>query len=351
MREEITHLLISPDATLREAVATIDRGARQIALVVNGDGLLVATVTDGDVRRGLLKGADLDTPVASVMHTNPVVTNASDGPEAARRLMRERNLHHMPIVDDSGLLVDLARIDEVAGPAPNATRVVLMAGGLGKRLRPLTESIPKPMLPVGGRPLLELIIRNLLGQGFSRFTISVNYRGDMLRDYFGDGTRLGAEIDYIDEDTPMGTAGALSLLPSRPQTPFIVMNGDILTSVPFESLLRFHEETGAAATMCARDYTVQVPYGVIRMDGSRLVDIEEKPMHSHFVNAGIYVLSPELLDDLERGIPLDMTSLFERLIARGDHAAVFPIREYWMDIGRVEDLERARADFEMGRAK
>lgn len=345
---QTAHLIIAPDATLHQAIAAIDRGARQIALVVDGAGRLVATVTDGDVRRGLLRGLGLDAPVAEVMNRTPLTIRAEEGPEAARRLMRARSLHHVPVVDDAGRLVDLAWIDDLSGLARRDTRVVLMAGGLGQRLRPLTETVPKPMLPVGGRPILEHILRSFVDQGFVRFTISLNYLGEKVRAHFGDGAEFGAEIDYVEEQARLGTAGALSLLTDRPASPFIVMNGDLLTQMRFDALLRFHDETGAAATLCARPFEMQVPYGVIEADGPYLRGIVEKPVHSHFVNAGIYALSPGALDALRPGEPLDMPDLFTRLTDGGAKAGVFPLREYWLDIGRLEDLERARAEFDDG---
>lgn len=213
------------------------------------------------------------------------------------------------------------------------------------RLRPLTEHLPKPMLPVGDRPLLEVIIRNFLEQGFGRFTISVNYLADVIRSHFGDGSALGVEIDYIDENERMGTGGALSLMKEWPETPFVVMNGDLLTTLSFDQMLRFHMESNSSATMGAREFNMQVPYGVIQAEGTRLVGIEEKPNQSFYVNAGIYILSPLVAEFIKPGEPLDMPELFLRVMRKGDIASVYPIRDYWMDIGRVEDLERARVEF------
>ena len=264
--------------------------------------------------------------------------------------MRERQLHHVPLVDAAGRVVDLLWIDDVARTARRSTPVILMAGGLGMRLRPLTETLPKPMLPIGGRPILEQIIESFAEQGYVRFTLSLNYLGEIIRDHFGDGARFGVEIDYIEETDRMGTAGALSLLPERPAEPVIVMNGDLLTSVRFDALMRFHHETGAAATLCARQFDMQVPYGVIDADGTRLRGIVEKPVHRHFVNAGVYVLSPGVFDALVPGTPLDMPDLLSGLADRGETVSVFPIREYWLDIGRHEDLERARTEMGWSRA-
>lgn len=338
-------LILSETATIRDAMATIDRGARQIALVVDDQRRLVATITDGDIRRGLLRGVGLDAPVTEVMNTSFTSVTEAEGRELALGLMKARGLHQVPIIDGAGRLVDLVLVDEAPGKVQRDTRVVLMAGGLGTRLRPLTETVPKPMLPIGGRPILELILRNFTEQGFRNFTISLNYKGEMIRDHFGDGSQFSARIDYVEESKRMGTAGALSLLETRPEAPFIVMNSDLLTAIPFDALVRFHQETGAVGTMCARDYPMQVPYGVVEMEDTALKRIVEKPTYSHFVNAGIYVLSPAALDHVTADEFLDMPTLFERIISNGALASVFPLQEYWIDIGRMEDLEQAKADF------
>lgn len=341
----VEDVVLRPSAKVRDAMEAIDRGQRQIALVVDAESRLIATITDGDVRRGLIRGVALDAPVKDVMQTEFTALGDDQSRETALRLMREHSFHQIPIVDPNGCPVDLVVLDDEPGMARNNTRVVLMAGGLGKRLRPLTEEIPKPMLPVGGRPILELILDNFTRQGFHEFTIALNYKGTVIRDHFGSGENFNATIDYIDETRSMGTAGALSLLPSLPDEPFIVMNGDLLTSIPFDALVRFHNETGALATMCARDYRMQVPFGVVEVDDIRLRRMVEKPTYSYFVNAGIYVLSPEALNYVEPDTTLDMPTLFERLVAGDELASVFPIQEYWMDIGRPEDLLQARDEF------
>lgn len=340
-------LTVSLDATVREAMAAIDRGARQIALVLDASGRMVGTVTDGDVRRALLRGLALDAPLGGVMRADFTAVRVDDGIAAARHMMQALKLHQVPIIDAEGRPVEIAHVDDFSGLTRRETQVVIMAGGLGTRLRPLTETVPKPMLSIGGRPILEKIIDNFVTQGFYRFTIALNYKGEMIREHFGDGARIGARIDYVEEDKRMGTAGALSLLSSRPETPFLVMNGDLLTTLQFDALLRFHAETNALATMCAREYSLQVPYGVIEIAETQLRSIVEKPIHTHLVNAGIYVLSPEALDHVVPDEWLDMPTLFGRAIEKGQTASVFPIQEYWIDIGRLEDLESARADFDL----
>ncbi len=345
MKNKIEGCLIGPKATVHEAVATIDRGRLQVALVVDETQYLLGTVTDGDIRRGLLLGIALEAPVSEVMQRNPTVITFTEGVEKAQTIMREKTLLQVPIVDDDGRLVDLVTINDAVGSTNFDTRIILMAGGLGRRLRPLTDQLPKPMLRIGNRPLLENIIRNFLKQGFNRFTLSLNYQAEIIKNHFGDGRKIDCEIDYIHETERMGTAGALSLLKSRPTNPFVVMNGDLLTTARFDALMKFHVETGSAATVCAREYSMQVPYGVLHADGTKLQSIEEKPTKTYFVNGGIYVLSPTVLDHLEPGTPIDMPEFLDRLMASGQLVSVFPIREYWIDIGRVEDLDRARSEY------
>jgi dTDP-glucose pyrophosphorylase len=346
MRGRLDELTIAPGATVREAIEAIDRSKRQIALVVDRDGKLVATVTDGDVRRGILRGVDLDAPVTEVMHRTPTTVTEGAPDAETRRLIRERKLHHVPVIDAEGRLVDLATVEDLFGVTPRDTRIVLMAGGLGKRLRPLTETVPKPMLPVGGKPLLEQIVNVFADQGFWRISISVNYRAEMVREHFGDGSAFGVHIDYVEEERAMGTAGALSLLGERPDEPFVVMNGDVLVALQFAELLAFHKEKAATGSMVVREYETQIPYGVVRSANGLMTGIEEKPIERYHVNAGIYVLSPEALDLLTPGQPLDMPDLLMRIAEGEGRVGVYPLRTYWRDIGRLDDLEAARSEFD-----
>ncbi len=345
-KETLRSLTIAQDVSVRDAIAAIDRSRRQIALVVDPNGKLVATVTDGDIRRGILAGVALDGPVAQVMHRFPTTVRRGDSDLAVRQIIRDRKLQHIPVLDDAGRLVDLVTLEELFEVTSKSTRVVLMAGGLGKRLRPLTETVPKPMLLVGGKPLLEQIIGVFAEQGFSNISISVNYRREMVQDHFEDGTAFGVNIEYIEEDEPMGTAGALSLLKERPTEPCIVMNGDLLVSLKFADLLKFHNDLGATGTMVVREYEHQIPYGVVRSQDGLMTGIEEKPTERFFVNAGIYVLSPQAFDEIQPGKPLDMPDLLTRLREKGSKVGVFPLAEYWRDIGRIGDLEAARSEFD-----
>jgi dTDP-glucose pyrophosphorylase len=338
-------LAIDPEATVRDAIQRIDSGGMQIALVVDESHHLLGTISDGDVRRGILRGVSLEAKAGAIMNASPTVARPDEDREALIATMRSRQLHRIPVLDSDGRVIGLETFDELVLPAARDNLVVLMAGGLGARLRPLTEDMPKPMLMIGKRPILETILLNFMEYGFRRFYISVNYKAEMVTEYFGDGSRWNADIRYIREPQRMGTAGALGLLPERPAQPMIVMNGDLLTKVNFGSLLDFHNDHAAAGTMCVREYDLQVPYGVVKLNEHRLLSVEEKPVHRFFVNAGIYVLSPQAVERIPSGY-YDMPVLFEKLVEDGMETAVFPIREYWLDIGHFADLEKANGDFD-----
>ena len=338
--------LTSPTSTVREAVSTIDAAGLQIAIVVDEDGRLLGTVTDGDVRRAILRGVALDDAVTGVMNENPTTAREHDDRETLLTLMRQRHLHQIPLLDATWRVVGLEVLDNLLQPKQRPNAVVLMAGGLGSRLSPLTDNTPKPLLHVGSKPILETILEAFVQHGFGRFYLSVNYLAEQVEAHFGDGSRWGVEIEYLRERERLGTAGALSLLPERPAEPLFVMNGDLLTRLNFAHLLDFHTEHAAAATMCVREYEMQVPYGVIETRSHRILDIREKPTERYLVNAGVYVLQPDVLDLIPDGKFFDMPELFMRLIQQEKETAVFPIREYWMDIGRLEDFDRANGQFD-----
>lgn len=336
---------VGSGTSIRDTLRIIDESFLQIALVVDDDGRLLGTVTDGDVRRGLLRGLGLDSPVRDVANTKPVVASRGNDAAALQRLMKERSVRQVPLVDAAGRLVGLELLDELAAAPRRDNLVVLMAGGLGARLRPLTETCPKPLLHVGGKPILEIILEGFLAHGFRRFAISVNYMAQMIEAHFGDGSAWGADISYLRESIRLGTAGALSLLPARPEAPVLVMNGDLLTKVNFAALLDFHNENRAQATICVREYDLKVPFGVVEVEDNRLAALHEKPVQKFFVNAGIYVLEPGVVARIPRDAPYDMTTLFERLVEEGERPTVFPIREYWLDIGQMGDYERAVGEY------
>lgn len=324
----------------------IDRGSAQIALVIDGERRLLGTVTDGDIRRALLRGEGFETPVEHVMHRKFRSLPAMADEGEALALMRRETLHQIPAIDVHGKVVRLFLLEDLIKPKTLPNPVVIMAGGEGRRLGPLTKNCPKPMLCVGGKPLLEIIIEQCIEAGFLDFYLAVNYLKKQIQDHFEDGARWKVRIQYLEEDKPLGTAGALSLLPKQPTDPLLVLNGDVLTRVDYTRLLRFHAEQNAAATLCVREHTTQIPYGVVRLDDLRVLTLEEKPVLSHYVNAGIYLLDPGLLELVPDDSFFDMPQLLERAMEAHHRVSAFPIHEYWLDVGLPETLERAHGEWQ-----
>ncbi|MBL4691940.1 MAG: nucleotidyltransferase family protein [Magnetovibrio sp.] len=334
--------IIQPPSTMKDAMTALEETAMQIVMVVNDKQKLEGVVTDGDVRRALLAGKGMDVAVGEIMSADPIHGKPGDSRDMLISRMRTLGVHHMPIIDADGILVDLATT-EPQGMRSNW--VVLMAGGLGSRLRPLTNDVPKPMLHIGDRPILETIIGQLHEFGFGKFFISLNYLASQIEGYFGDGSRWGIDIDYLRETSPLGTAGALSLMEEKPTEPVILMNGDLLTKLNFDKLIEFHEEHKAPMTVCVREYTYSVPYGVLETEGPYLRSLVEKPQRQALVNAGIYVISPEVFDRIKPDEPIDITDIINQLLEEGLQPAVFPVHEYWIDIGQKHDIERAMKEF------
>ena len=337
--------LVAPEMTLREALETIDRAGSQMALVVDANRRLLGTLSDGDARRGLLKGLSLRDTVAKAMHLNPTVAGSADDRRSILSTMRRRGLHQMPVVTPEGIVIGMEVVDDFLATPTRDNWVVIMAGGMGKRLEQLTRDTPKPMLRVGSRPLLETIVRGFATQGFRRLYFAVNYKAEQIEQYFGDGSAFGVEVRYLREEQRLGTAGALSLLPEQPTLPIVVTNADLLTKEDFGHMLDQHDDSDAAATMAVRDYEMQVPFGVVRERDGRIEAIEEKPVHRFTISAGMYVLSPSALALVPQGQFFDMPSLFEALLAQGLPTRSHPIDGYWLDIGRMPDYERANLDF------
>ncbi len=337
--------LVSSSMTLRQTIEAITNSALQIALVVDDNNKLIGTVTDGDIRKAILAGKDLNITAAEAMRKSPTTSSASTPRSVIIKLMREKRIHQMPIVNESGQVVDVLTVDDMLGAQEKTNAVVIMAGGLGTRLHPLTQETPKPMLNVGGKPILETIIQSFIDQGYVNFFVSLNFKAEVISDYFGDGSKLGASITYLHETTRLGTAGGLSLLPSEVKFPIIVMNGDLLTRISVDALVDFHQRENAVATMVVREDHYQVPYGVVEVDGTQIVDVKEKPMQRHLVNAGIYVLSEQSLANIPRDTYYDMPTHFTKLAADGHRTAAFPLHEYWVDIGRLDELERAQREW------
>lgn len=338
--------LIGPETSLEDAVATLDRVALRIVMVVDAERHLLGVVTDGDIRRALLKHLTLATPVQAIMNTSPLTATRAWSREQILAVMEKFKFIQLPVVDEQNRVVGLETLHGLLHRGKLDNPVFLMAGGFGTRLRPLTHDCPKPMLKVGDKPILELILESFINAGFHRFFISTHYMPEMIRSYFGDGSRWGVSIRYVHEDSPLGTGGALGLLPhGEIDLPLFMMNGDLLTTLNFRNLLEFHQEHNGAATMCVYEYEHTVPYGVIESEGRRITSIVEKPVQHFFINAGIYLLSPALVSSVQAGAPLDMPTLLGQEIAAGRDVNMFPIHEYWLDIGRMEDFQRAQQEF------
>jgi dTDP-glucose pyrophosphorylase/CBS domain-containing protein len=353
VKRELEPLLLTVEATVRAAMECIDRNQSGIALVVDAEQRLLGTVTDGDIRRAMLADVLLDAPVQVLLERQqelhegrPIPLTARIGTSAAElvALMQRYDVRQIPLIDATGRLdsVSLLRdLVEVQGPP---LRAVVMAGGFGTRLGDLTRETPKPMLPVGDRPLLERIIEQLRDAGIEHVNLTTHYRAEEIARHFGDGGDLGVRIEYVPEEKPLGTAGALGLIDS--DAPILVMNGDILTRVDFKAMHQFHEEHRADMTVAVRPYEARVPYGLVDLEGSRITSIAEKPLARGFVNAGIYLINPDVCRLVAPGEALDMPQLIERLLTAGNVVVGFPLREYWLDIGRLADYEQALADVE-----
>ena len=341
----VNDIKLSINSTIKDALQTINNGGLQIAIVVDENDALVGTVTDGDIRRGLLNGLDLNSSVSLVVHKSPSIASVGDTKESILKIALAKKLHKIPLVDELGKLVGIEDIEDIIKPVGKTNRVILMVGGLGTRLRPLTQDTPKPMLKVGNKPILQTIVEKFAEYGFVNITMCVNFNASIIRDYFGDGKEFGVNIDYVLEEKRMGTAGALSLLKERPSEPFFVMNGDLLTNVNFEHIFNYHTLNKATATMCVREYDYEVPYGVVKMNDNKIIEIVEKPVQKFFVSAGIYMLSPEILDLIPQDEFYDMPTLFEKAIAQDKNVISFPIHEYWIDIGRLEEYQKANEEY------
>lgn len=349
---ELAHLCVSPHASIREAIARIDRGAEGIALAVDFDKRLLGTVTDGDVRRAILAGVSLDCTVQELLdsrppppHPSPVTAPVGTPDADVLLLMNQYQLRHIPLLDAGGRLSGIALLKELVRLPSLSVGAVVMAGGFGSRLRPLTDNMPKPMLPVGDKPLLQHIVEQLRDSGITRVNLTTHYMAEVISRHFGDGRDFGVDIRYVEEDRPLGTAGALRLLDNATSDePMLVINGDILTQVDFRAMVDFHRDHDADLTVAVRPYDVQIPYGVVECSGPNVQHLAEKPKLHFFVNAGMYLLSPSVHAYIPDGERFDMTDLIQRLLDEGRKVVSFPVWEYWLDIGRHADYEQAQAD-------
>ncbi|WP_225866197.1 nucleotidyltransferase family protein [Prochlorococcus marinus] len=318
-----------------------------IALVVDDSNLLIGTITDGDIRRGLLKGKTLEAKATDFMNRN---FDSIDQREVSKSLINQKfknGINQLPVIDNEGKIVGLimreGQTKECLSTKPNS--VVIMAGGKGSRLKPHTNNCPKPMLHVNGKPIIEIIIRNCIDFGLTKFFISVNYLKEQIINHLGDGSTLGVDIEYLYEDMPLGTAGSLHLLPKDIKETILILNGDVLTNLNLHGLINFHQENNADITLCAREESTLIPYGVIKLDGINVEELKEKPIHSYLVNAGIYLINPGILRLIESNSYLDMPNLILKAKKNGSHIIAFPIHEYWIDVGRPETLKQAHNEW------
>jgi dTDP-glucose pyrophosphorylase len=336
--------MLSTNTTIEGAIRNLDQIAIRIVLVANEAGVLEGTISDGDIRRGLLKGLDMNSPVTSIIHRNALVVPAELGRELVMQLMVANKIQQIPVVDEQQHVIGLHLWDEITTSPARPNMMVIMAGGLGTRLLPHTESCPKPLLLVADKPMLEHIIERAKQDGFNQFVLAVHYLGHMIEEYFGNGERLGVQIDYLREESPLGTAGALGLLSPFPDGPFVVTNGDVITDIRYGELLDFHTKHAAAATMAVRVHEWQHPFGVVQTQGVEIVGFEEKPIDRSHINAGVYALDPDALNVLTADEHCDMPTLFERLQAKGQRTVAYPMHEPWLDVGRPDDLKQANTE-------
>lgn len=344
--KSIEKIIIPVNATIKQAMRIISDGTLKIAIAVNKKGQLLGTLTDGDIRRGFLNGLNLNSSVKSIIFKKPIIVKKNDSEENILKLALSRQIYQIPVVDKNRKVIGVHILDEFIKIKNKSNKVVIMAGGRGMRLRPLTKNIPKPMLKVGNKPILQIIIEKFKKSGYKNFIICVNYKSKIIKDFFGDGSKFGVKIEYIDEKKRMGTAGALSLFKLKPKKPFFVINGDLLTNLDFEKLIDFHHEHNSKATMCISEYNIKSPYGEVKLDVENIITIAEKPVHKFFVNAGVYVLDPSCIDLVPKKF-YDMTSLFKKIIINKNKVVSFPIGEYWLDIGRFNDYKKANLEYNL----
>lgn len=349
--KRLEHAIVPPATPISEALARLDRAGTGVLLLAEPDRRLFGVVTDGDVRRAILSGESLDRPCTAIASRHPLVATPEMTEVDTLHMMdhaREYVINHLPVIDAEGTIVGLVLRSDLTTIDPNAMSAVIMAGGFGTRLRPFTENVPKPMLPVGDKPLLELTVEKLRRSGIKRVNVTTHYLAEQISDHFGDGKAFGVEMAYVPEDRPLGTAGALRLM-EPPDGPLLVLNGDILTSVDYQAMLAFHREHRASVTVGVRKYELQVPYGVIETDDALVRTLREKPLQRFLVNAGIYLLEPPVMRFIPEGRRFDMTDLIQVLIQEGCRVASFPIVEYWLDIGQVADYQQAQDDVKHAR--
>jgi dTDP-glucose pyrophosphorylase/CBS domain-containing protein len=346
--QRLQRVVTSPNTSIKEAIGILDKAGTGALILCTGGMKLCGLLTDGDIRRAILHGKSMDGPCIAIASRTPVVAPRAISTEEALRVMNEHDINHLPVVDEDSCVIELLLRKDLVTDVRLDLSAVIMAGGYGKRLLPLTESLPKPMLPVGNRPVLELIIQKLSRSGIRDVNLTTHYLPESISNHFGNGENFGVKLTYVREDNPMGTAGGLKQM-KRPDGPFLVINGDVLTDVPFKEMLTYHRKHAAMLTVGVRKYDVQVPFGVVECEDVQVTKIQEKPSFSFFINAGTYLLEPAAWDQIPDHRPFDMTDLIQKLLEAGESVVGFPIIEYWLDIGKPEDYEQAKNDIVAGR--
>ncbi len=341
VEQRLESVIVPPVVSISEAIERLDKAGTGALILCGADRVLLGLLTDGDIRRAVLQGKPMSDPCDTIATLNPVAAPTSTSMRDALHLMNQRDIHHLPLVDAQNHVVELLLRKDLLTEGPTDLSAVIMAGGYGKRLLPLTESVPKPMLPVGDRPLLEHVIQQLRRSGIREVNMTTHYLSDSISDHFGDGNGFGVRLNYLKEENPLGTAGGLRLM-KRPESSVLVINGDILTGVPFQEMLIYHLRHQAEVTVGVRKYEMQVPFGVVQCDDVRITGLQEKPSMSFFVNAGVYLLEPSAYDSIPDGKTFDMTDLIQLLLAEGRTVVGFPIMEYWIDVGRPEDYDKVQ---------
>mgnify|MGYP001322145964 CR=1 FL=1 len=342
--KNINSIKISLNTSIKQALKVISDGGIKIAIVVNSKGILLGTLTDGDIRRGFLKGLTLSHSIRSVYSKKPLTAKKGDSREKILKIAISNQIYQIPVVDKNKKVISIHILEELIKIKNKSNKIVIMAGGEGMRLRPLTEETPKPMLKVGNKPILQTIIERFKESGYHDIIICVNYKSKKIKEHFKDGKKFGVKIEYVQEKKRMGTAGALSLIKKKFKEPFFVINGDLLTNLDFEKMIDFHINHKSKATMCVSEYNIESPYGEVKLKNENIISIEEKPTHKIFVNAGIYILDPKCIDFIPKKF-YDMPSLFKTLIANKYKIISFPLGEYWLDIGRFNDFKKANFEY------
>lgn len=337
-------IILHKSSTIGQVVQKLDENGLRIVLVVDKLNNLIGTISDGDVRRGLLKGLILDSPIINIIHYNALVVLPEMSRQMVMQLMLANKIQQIPVVDKNKKLLGLHLWDEITKSPERNSLMVIMVGGKGTRLLPYTQNQPKPMVLVAGKPMLEHIIERAKLEGFKHFVLAIHHLGHVIESHFGNGERLGVKIDYLREQSPLGTAGALGLLNPKPEEPFLVTNGDVITDISYGAMLDFHNRYQASATMAVRIHEWRHPFGVVQVQDLEIVGFEEKPVEQCHINAGVYVLSPEVLNELNAGISCDMPTLFQRLKLKTKRTLAYPMHELWLDVGNPKDLQAANAN-------